>query len=202
MRPRTLYHVMALIALAFVLFESKAHGQLVPVQCGPGGCPQCCPPQQYYYQPQRQPPRQRISPDGVETPPVGSPGTPRFECLPVAPPVQTPPLPPQQPPAPTIDTKALEQQQKEIIELLKANLEKQEQSILVQQSVASSVSNLTIQQLTPPSQPATKPFFIRVRNPKSGAVTEYAQVNQGQYVTIDLEPTSVPGARSASTERK
>ncbi len=37
-----------------------------------------------------------------------------------------------------------------------------------------------------------KPFYIRVRNPKSGAVTEYAEVNQGQYVTIDLEPTSEP----------
>ncbi len=33
-----------------------------------------------------------------------------------------------------------------------------------------------------------KPFYIRVRNPASGAVTQYSEVNPGQYVTLDLEP--------------
>lgn len=37
-----------------------------------------------------------------------------------------------------------------------------------------------------------KPFHIRVRNPKSGFVTEYSAVTPGSYVTIDVEPTSEP----------
>ncbi len=58
----------------------------------------------------------------------------------------------------------------------------------------STVTNLVsvVNQLKDIKPEPPKPFYIRVRNPKSGAVTEYAEVNQGQYVTIDLEPTSEP----------
>lgn len=105
--------ILAINCLLFLTAELNA--QYVPslsgyateyaTQCGPQGC---CPPQ--YSQPRYSQPRQRQrpQPDGVFTPPVGSPGTPDFHpnCpgippntppLPPPPPVQTPPM---QPPAP------------------------------------------------------------------------------------------------------
>ncbi len=84
--------------LLAILFAGSAQGQVyyVPVQCGPGGC--CVPGPQFYYQqpPRRQP--QGPSPDGIQTPPVGAPGTPQFapnygaNPLPPAPQAPTPPM--------------------------------------------------------------------------------------------------------------
>ncbi len=95
-----------LLGTAIALAANAVFGQeLVPVQCWGGGCcPQggCCPPQQYYYQQPRQQPRERPQPDGVETPPVGAPGTPKFEPLGSPPQPTTPAMPPQKP-APTFD---------------------------------------------------------------------------------------------------
>jgi len=80
--------------IALLLLSSAAHSQVVYyVQCGPGGC---CPPRYQYQQPQySQPQQQRPSPDGVQTPQVGSPNTPKFQPLPPPPPVTTPAMPPQ-----------------------------------------------------------------------------------------------------------
>lgn len=84
--------------LALLLLSAGAHAQGVYyVQCGPGGC--CpggaCQPRYYYQQPQySQPQQQRPSPDGVQTPQVGSPNTPQFQPLPPPPPVTTPAIPP------------------------------------------------------------------------------------------------------------
>lgn len=78
----------------------------------------CCPPDQGYYAPQRQRPRQRIAPDNIETPPVGAPGTPKFECLPSPP----------QPTTPDIDRPALDSKTADDIKALQdklAALEKQ-----------------------------------------------------------------------------
>lgn len=81
-------------ALAFLLLSTTAHAQTTYVQCGPGGCAPCRP--QYYYQEQpqyQQRPQQRPSPDGIQTPQVGSPNTPQFQPLPPPPPVTTPAIP-------------------------------------------------------------------------------------------------------------
>lgn len=173
MRPRTLYQTMALIALAYVLFSSKAHGQYVvyeyPTQC-PGGCgPWYCEPQQQYYQGPRQQPRQQgPQPDGQQTPPVGAPGTPQFESLPGPPPVQTPP----QAPEPTFDWDAYDKQQKEILEQQKLqNAELHSLLVIIQKQqgcqckptdlteINAKLDSLTvqIQNVQPQQQPAPDP---------------------------------------------
>lgn len=88
-------------AFLLLLICSTASAQecyYIPVQCGPGGC---CPPQ-YYSPPQRIEYHQPFQPD--RTPPIGSPGTPKFEPRPDPQQPATPPKPeerePEKPPLP------------------------------------------------------------------------------------------------------
>lgn len=96
---------MRAIVLVLLLALPAPAQYVIYTQCPGGCCPGgSCGPQYYYTQPAPRH-RQAPSPDGIETPPVGSPGTPDF-CpnapLP-APPIATPPIPPppSTPPAPT-----------------------------------------------------------------------------------------------------
>lgn len=92
---------MTRFAPLLILLAGPALAQecyFIPTQCGPGGC---CPPGYYYG-----PPRPRVRPQPQYSPPVGSPGTPKFDPdapldneQPKTPPPQSkppaPPLPPQ-----------------------------------------------------------------------------------------------------------
>ncbi len=175
-------------------------------------CQQCQQQPQQQFQPQviyRPQPQQEQEQEYVQqpAPPVNPP-------LPAPPQPTTPPI---QPPAPTVDPAAKAEQDNQLKEITdrQSAIEKslldlkgkgcdcgpkwteinaQVLSLSVEmKDCKTTVANLVgvVNELK--DKPAViKPWFIRVRNPKSGAVTEYAQVNQGQYVTIDLEPTSEP----------
>ena len=161
--------------------------EVVWVQCGPGGCPTC--PPQYYQQPYYNVPQPyqanpKVHPDGVQTPPVGSPGTPRFVPQPIA---VTPPLVPVKP-----IPKADDPETKLIVAAL-AKIEVRLTAIEAKQGEPGPKGDTGPAGPPGPPGPAgqaanSKPFYIRVRNPHTGAVTEYTPVNPGQYVTLDLQP--------------
>jgi hypothetical protein len=100
-------------------------------------------------------------------------------------------------PQPEIDWEAWEEQQREI-QQKQNQLQQQMQSVLVKidgiQGAPGPAGPAGPQgppgQRGPAGEPALphKPFFIRVRNPKTGEVSPYATVNEGQYVTLDLVP--------------
>lgn len=105
-----------LLATIALCFSGLTAHELVPIgytevetQC-PGGC---CPPSYgygVYPQQYQQRPNVAPAPDGVQTPPVGAPGTPEF--LPSPPQPVNPPITPPQPPA---NNAELEKQQQQIV---------------------------------------------------------------------------------------
>jgi len=108
--------------------------------------------------------------------------------LPLPPQAEAPPHPPE--PEPDIDYESWENWQREIKQ---ENDEfrkeiRGEFSLLISRLEAMQYESVPGPVGPPGPAGPSKPFFIRVRNPKTGAVSPYATVNPGQYVTLDLTP--------------
>lgn len=114
---------------------------------------------------------------------------------PIQPPsVDQPPVGPDRP-EPTIDEQAWEEweQEQQKLREQQAQLQSQLQSLVVQVENAPPGPPGPVGPTGPQGPPGDaaqqEPFYIRVRNPKTGKVTPYAEVNQrDRYVTIDLAP--------------
>lgn len=109
-------------------------------------------------------------------------------------------------PQPTIDPEAWEEweQQQQQLKEGQAQLQQQLQSLVVKvESIEGkqgppgppgpkgdpgATPQINYQELADNIQIVDKPFYIRVRNPKTGEVSPYATVQDGQYVTLDLVP--------------
>lgn len=139
-----------------------------------------------------------------QMPDWGDEGTPKFESRPDANP-QTP-TEPVRPPEPTPDPQAIENAKAEAVAAAKAEL-KNEISVLVKNEIAAAPAcdcgpRLAALELAIQAQKEvnaeclavlkelSKPFKLRVRNPKTGTETPYIDVYPGKKVTIDLSPVT------------
>lgn len=194
--------------IALLLLASTANAQVYVewVACPNGVCQPryYAPPQQYpnQWQPIRNP---EVHPDGIETPPVGAPGTPDFSPQPPAKELPTPPQPSNPPlanpaPAAGCDCKgkweALEKERTELKSLV-AKLEvsisaQQETIVALQQNNQQHQSGATVADVLAELDKRPLPR-IRIVDPQGKYTTPYVDVRAGYDTDLIIDQRySVP----------
>lgn len=157
---------------------------VIYVQCPPGGCQP-----QYYYAPQQYcPPNPKVRPDGVETPPTGSPNTPRFTPQPI-------PVTPQAPQSNLEPVKPIPQTNDPANVLIISALAKIEARLSAIEGKHGEPGPVGPKgdkgEPGAAGSNADISFQIRVQNPRTGYTTPYATVKNGGKVTLILDPAQL-----------